>query len=311
MPDRPAGIPPHASVVAVVTPRIAVPGTTDKLPSAVDNSAHGNVARQALEWQQLGASALIWELAATVQGAEEARAHSLAGQIAAVGEQLGLAYGAGVEVALWQEVRASQPEPRPEYEMGLRAMAETQSYFTMGAGQGLANVALYSLAMHPILLTALQVAFKRKTAPPPFRPISNHREDWIYMNRRDVSRLQQVAHGSGSREIEELVEVVADFADSDAWKDLVERRGEDFHRWRPQSHGLVGVAKASPWLHEQGTRALGIGPMSNYTETQGLADEVAATADRAMLRLSEGMDDFLKRFVAASPQLKGPRFKTS
>lgn len=311
MPDRPPGVPPHASVVAVVTPRIAVPGTAEKLPSTVDDSRHRSVATQALEWQQLGASALIWELAATVQGAEEARAYSLAGQIAAVGEQLGLAYGAGVEVALWQEIRVSQPEPRPEYEMGLRAMAETQSYFTMGSGHGLANVALYSLAMQPPLLAALQVAFRRRTTPPPFPPISNDRADWIYMNRRDVLRLQQVAHGFGSREAEELIEVVVDFADSDAWKDLVERRGEDFHRWRPQSHGLVGVAKASPWRHDQGTRALGIGPMSNYTETQGLADEVAATADRAMLRLAEGMDDYLKRFVAASPHLRGPRFKTS
>ena len=59
---------------------------------------------------------------------------------------------------------------------------------------------------------------------------------------------------------------------------LVDRRGEDFHRWRAQTHGIQGVPRKSPWHHDATSRTLGIGTPI-YEEAKGLAAEVARIAD--------------------------------
>ena len=309
MPDKPSEVAGGAILAAMVLPRIAAPGDIDTLPSVIDDEAHRDVARQALKWQELGTNAQLWELGAYTQGSQEGRAFALAGQMAAVGEQLGLAYGAGVEVALWDEHR-QEAEDVAEIEMGTRAMAEAQSYFLMGAAHGLANVCLYALAMDNTLLAHLQRDLGRKDPSSRFQPFSDNRADWISMNPNNAEKLLSCAKTSSSSfEVRAMVTTVDAFARSSEWADLETRRSEDFHRWRPQSHGMAGVEKASPWNREGHTRSLGVGPMPTYGSAEGLAQEVAATADRAMIRLAEAMGRFMERFISASALLGGPRFK--
>ena len=121
---------------AVVPARLAV-APSRELPAFVSDEAHERVRNQALLWQQIAGHATFWEMAE--QEADEGVAYALAGQMASAGEQLALAYAAGVEVALWKE---SQEETDAEIgrEMGMRAMAEAQSLFVIETGHALVNV---------------------------------------------------------------------------------------------------------------------------------------------------------------------------
>jgi hypothetical protein len=238
------------------------------------------------------------------QEADEGTAYALSGQMASVGEQLGLAYAAGVEVALWQETREGHAHADVAREICMRAMAEAQALFVIGAGHALANVLLRALTLRQGLKAALITRFSTKTVQAAFDPFSSSATDWISMNKSSCRKLRQVAALAKSHHIDALAEPVSTFSRGQAWNDLVQRRGEDFHRWRPQTHGIEGVARESPWQHAGGTRSLAIGQPS-YDEARGLAEEVARIADNGMLQLAPTMAAFLLAWPAASNVLIG------
>jgi hypothetical protein len=120
--------------------------------------------------------------------------------------------------------------------------------------------------------------------------------------------LRSVAASSGIRELEALMTPIADLALGTAWKELVGRRGEDFHRWRPQSHGIYGTTRKSPWRHEPGQRSIGIG-LPYYREAEGLAEETATLATQAMLELAAQMATFMDGWRDVSPLVGGPEFQ--
>jgi len=244
------------------------------------------------------------------QGAEEGRVYSLAGQMAAVGEQLGLARAAYIEVALWRWVRRNDKEEDPLHEMSMRAMAEAQCLFVIGAGHGLANVALYALALNSGLRAELGKEFGRGKSQPTFAPFSGDKPDWISMNAFTAKRLARVASKGKTPEVGALIKPVADFGRRRVWSDLTSRRGEDFHQWRLQSHGLAGVSKASPWQREGKTRSLGIGT-HGYADARDLAETTADTAARGMFGLARAMESFQEGWIQASEALGGPKFKRS
>jgi hypothetical protein len=227
--------------------------------------------------------------------------------MASAGEQLGLAHAAAVEVALWREVRESAA-PDPADEMCMRAMAEAQCLFVMGTGHALANLAVRALAHDRTLREELCRKLRRGRSRPTFDPFSQNRADWVSLNAETCNAVRAVAQASGAKGAVRLVEPVVDFGTGQAWKALQERRGEDFHRWRPQSHGVEGVPQTSPWQRGDRSRSLSIShPL--YDETQGLADETARVASEAMLELARSMAAFMQAWPSAAVCLGGPKFK--
>ena len=295
-------------LVGVAPMRLAVaPG--GRLPQSVIDDDHRLVVEQALEWQQTAGQAVFWEMGATAQGTAEGRVYTLAGQMASAGEQLALAHAGAVEVALWQELRG-RSEPDPAHEMSMRGMAEAQCLFVMSTAHAIANVTVRALALHPSLRAALVKKLRRGRSSPTFDPFSQDWADWPSLNDETCNAIRAVARSSEKRDVIRLVEPVVRFGAGGTWKDLQERRGEDFHRWRPQTHGIEGVPRSSPWTRSGSTRRLDVGHPT-YEDARGLADETARLASEAMIDLAISMKAFMERWPAAGKHLGGPRFKSA
>ncbi len=289
----------------MVPGRLAVSEVTVDLPASMRSERHQAVRDCALEWQRFSSEAWFWEMASPE--AVENAAYALAGQMASVGEQVALAYSAAVEVALWQTKPAVE-EDSVVREMSIRAMAEAQSLFVIGAGHALANVAVRALTVRADLKARLAALFQPKAADG-FAPFSQKREDWISLNTPACKKLAAAAASSKSRDIIALVAAVVNYGNSPEWRALVERRGEDFHRWRPQTHGLPGISQRSPWAYvpptanSPGERVLQMGQLP-YEDAHGLAGEVAQVATDGMFALAEGMVRFTNGLEAAMRALR-------
>ena len=129
---------------AVVPARLARAAIRD-LPLAATDEAHRRVREQAMSWQRVASHAPFWEIAAGVEAAKATPMH-LRARWLPPGEQLALAYAASVEVALWEEEQEPDVPPVAR-EIGIRAMAETQSLFVIGTGHALVNVAARALSL--------------------------------------------------------------------------------------------------------------------------------------------------------------------
>jgi hypothetical protein len=296
-------------LIGVVPGRLGVSTRRRRIPKSVADKAHERVVDQAIHWQRMGSNAVSWEMGAALRGSSEDQTYALAGQMASAGEQLALAYAAAIEVALWREFRENAAHDA-EHEMCMRGTAEAQCLFVIGTGHALANVAVRALAIDPKLRAELTKEFRRGNEPRTFQPFSEERGNWVSLNDGTCTKIQAVARFSGSEEVVQLVEPVTSFTCGQVWHDLVERRGEDFHRWRRQTHGIEGVPHSSPWKRESHKRRLTLGHPT-YDEASGLAEETACLASQAMLDLALAMETFMTRWFIASEHLGGPRFKLS
>lgn len=292
-------------VVGIVPARLTAPHEVDRLPDSVVDPDHKRVVEEALSWQQAAGSASFWEMGATHRGAEQDRAYALAGQMASAGEQLGLASAAGNEVAIWRDLREGA-DLDAGHEMSMRGMAEAQCLFVMSTGHAFANVGLKALALDPALKAELIKGFEGGRVPT-FEPFSAERFDWVSMNRETCKMLKAVTQSSSEGDVIALIEPVVEFGLGAAWRELDERRGEDFHRWRMQTHGIVGVPQRTPWSSDGKTRILGIGRVT-YDDAKGLADEVSRIGKAAMLDLGRSMEIYRRRWPQASIALGGPEF---
>jgi hypothetical protein len=163
-------------------------------------------------------------------------------------------------------------------------------------------VAIRALALDASLRKALIAKLPGK---PTLDPFSDRRPDWLSLNDYTAEDIREVAHSSGIPEAIALVDPVIDYALGKSFDELCERRGTDFHRWRPQSYGIVAVPAEPAWTYKENERSMGIGFPVNEA-AKGLAEEVTKIADAAMFALADAMDEFLKRLPAASPRLGGP-----
>lgn len=293
--------------MALAPLRLAFDPERRRLPESATDEEHRYVLRQALDWQQAATHAVFWEMGAAVSEEDEGRVYALAGQMASAGEQLTLANAAGVEVALWREAR-STASPDPEQEMCTRAMAEAQCLFVIGTGHALANVAVRALALDLTMRDELSTRLRPRGTTPAFAPFSRDRHDWVSMNADTCKAVRAVAQSSGVADVIALVEPVVAVGLSTNWAMLSERRGEDFHRWRPQTHGLQGVPRTTPWKRSGNTRVLSLGHPA-YEEAQGLADETADAAATVMADLARAMEAFMNDWPRASGDLGGPTFQ--
>jgi hypothetical protein len=204
------------------------------------DEGHQRVVDQAVVRQTKSSDAVFWELAGEGPGKEEGRRYALAGQMASAGEQLGLAYAAGAEVALWREWQ-TKASNHAEGELPMRAVAEAQCLFVIGTGHAVVNVAARALALDSALRAELIKRFKSD-----FDPFSQEPNDWPSLNKEACKKIRAVARSSAAEELAELVDPVVTFGLGRTWQALVVRRGVDFHRWRPQTHGVEGVPQKSP-----------------------------------------------------------------
>ena len=77
----------------------------------------------------------------------------------------------------------------------------------------------------------------------------------------------------------------------------------------PQTHGIQGLPRKSPWQHAAGERVLQMG-QPPYEEARGLAAEVAQVATTGMLALATAMEDVFAAWVVASAELGGPTYRS-
>jgi hypothetical protein len=218
MSSDPVSTPPGKRLAAMVPGRLAVSEVTVDLPASMHSERHQAVRDCALEWQRFSSEAWFWEMASPE--AVENAAYALAGQMASVGEQVALAYSAAVEVALWQTKPAVE-EDSVVREMSIRAMAEAQSLFVIGAGHALANVAVRALTVRADLKARLAALFQPKAADG-FAPFSQKREDWISLNTLACKKLAAAAATSKSRDIIALVAAVVNYGNWGLlWCDLL------------------------------------------------------------------------------------------
>lgn len=283
------------------------------------------VIEQALNWERKGIDATWWELQANVRGVSEARGHALAGQVAAVGEQLALAFGALVELHNWKRV---QKDPKAIEaltgdrdavagnalaEMCSRAFAEMQAGLLLAAGHGLANVCAYGLCYSDGVRSALAARRRREDSATAFEPFSGDKQDWLELTgdsikdlrraARDASVISSSLSSGGKEAVLAFLEPARILATSPDWKTVSAVRGEFFHRWRVQSPGLPVVPRETPWEHHStGTRKLSFGASpapSGGRQAREFADRVELSSSQLMLSLAETMKETLEAWPTA------------
>ena len=274
-------------------PRRLGPETTGPLPSHMHSAL-----KLALEWQQVGAYAQFWESA----GAEENRLYELAGCRAGIGEQIGLACTAERDYLGWEQMKLDGVEA-VEAEMAKRALAEFVAHYVLGAGHGLINLAARTVALDETLKGGLQAKFHTK-----FPPLSERRKDWLSANPATAKSLQTVARASLMPEIQIVADPILVLVDSPGWGRLNDARGSDFHRWRVQTDGIVGVAKRSPWKKGEGVRSLemGIGqPLGKDAQAKLAAEtlRIAVAARNELVNAARAFEPVFAGAVSATTRL--------
>jgi hypothetical protein len=259
----------------------------------------------ALDWQQYGYSARTWEafgMKASQVRQQRGRLYVIAGCMAGVGEQLGLAAAAELEYRSWLSMTTVRDAI--EAEMGKRAMAELAVHYLVAINHGLFNIACRCVALDVALHAEL--ARRIKSTFPPF---SETRRDWPTASSDRVKSLEQIAKSSSVAEIQQSVEPLATFLQSPEWRQLDDCRGENFHRWRAQSAGMTGAAKKSPWEDSQVASSIHLGADLLGVDGVGtLAADTMDTAARGRELLVPTMRQFEQRLFAVIEATTGVTF---
>lgn len=260
------------------------------------------IAETAHEWQEIGTWADWLELHGSSLGVPPDTLHELAGCVAAAGEQLGLAWTSEQDTQRWQTV-SSDGKP-----MAIRALADIRAYFSLGAAHGMGNATLRTLFLAGEATDAITRApgnFR------PYPPFSGDRKAWPTFNANLVRALEAGAAATNEARVIDHVAILRMLVDDPRYTALVERRGMDFHRWRPQGlPGGSGVPQASLWKKSDGARSLSFG---GGFPPDALADPdlVSAIATNGMVAIAETMKLWLDRWPDAMAALGVKVWKTS
>lgn len=252
----------------------------------------------ALDWQKIGAYAEFWESA----GTEENRLYELAGCRAGVGEQVGLACTAERDYLGWERMKLEGVEA-VEAEMAKRALAEVVGHYVVGAGHSLFNLAARTVALDEALKSDL-----RSKLDTDFPPLSEQWKDWPSANSARAKKLQTVARSSVISEIRIVADPIVTLVASVEWEHLNDVRGSDFHRWRVQTDGIVGVAKRSPWKKGDRVRSLDIGagqPLGKYAQAKLAAEtlRIAVAARNELVKAASSFEHVFAGAVGATTRL--------
>jgi hypothetical protein len=242
--DEPDNPPEEGGVIAAMI--LSSFGSFDGRRPIEAGQPYESIRQLSVEWQKTGAGAIWGEAHAALLGLEQDRVHELFGCIAAAGEQLGLAWTAQQDMQRWVAF-ASDGQP-----MAVRALAEVCGHFALGAAQTVGNATLRTL-----LLNATAQPILKKRGKAEYNPFSDGRPDWCFFNGRLIDNLKVGAGVIGDIDADQLILITESLLHDARWQLLVERRGLDYHRWRPQSIEYA-VPRSSYWepLPERGERRL-------------------------------------------------------
>lgn len=259
-----------------------------------ESALDSQVRKVAVDFQRVGVDAAFSEMQSVVNGIEQNRATELVGKIAAAGEQLALA-GAAL-----RDVRAWQSQDGPNAAVAGRALAEVVAYFAYGAAHGLINSTARLFAMESRsreVFSKQARGWKSNEGFPPFGTKSGH---WISFNSTSIESIRKATQHHP--EAVGLIDTLSTLHADSAWTVMVDRRHNDFHRWRPQTSS-AGVAPVSQW------RDVGDGVQSLVVyEGNVYSPEPAATfateASQGLESLTKAMESWLALYPAASEQVR-------
>ncbi|MDQ3481714.1 MAG: hypothetical protein M3423_10380 [Actinomycetota bacterium] len=286
MAQSPADVPVHAFVPSL--PAYRSDWKSIELPDVPDR-----IQREAKEWQNAAQMADWLKVRAAVGGGLADRWSELAMLFGSAGETLALACGARGEIAAWQTFRATG-EPSLLSGIGMRAFTEMEAYYLLGCGHRLINVTAKLLAVDETVHDAFQSKFKTT-----FEPFSNAQRDWLPLNESKATALNEIAgasqHASLQMSAKPITRLVADVR----WTVLTEQRHVDFHRWRPQSPGvLVHPPRSFREPTSDGGYAISVGA-SSHQESGELPERLAAAGTGAAQAITEAMTDFRSCWTTA------------
>lgn len=245
----------------------------------------------AMRWQHEGHHAEFSELHGLRAGLPQGRMMELFGRIASGGEQLGLSWTCLQELLRWHTPTVADQDARV---LAARSLAEISGYYAISAGHGLLNVTLRTLLIHPGAAAEINRKYKRAQG---FDPFTDNKFAWLALNETDATNLQTAANHTGNADTIHLADIVADLTQDPRWMEVMDRRGVDFHRWRPQSVD-GGVATSNPWTPTpNGGVVLTVHGKSRHQlpDTNLLAQE----ASQGMDALTGAMDSWLATWPAA------------
>jgi hypothetical protein len=251
------------------------------------------------DWQLMGAHADVAEMHAAINAhhVAEGRPTEIIGRIAAAGEQLGLSATFGLDARRWLE------SPAQVGTMPARALTETQGSYALSTGHALINITLRVLLLQPTAAALLNGRFNAAQGFPPFVDL---KEVWPPLSTKSVQAALDAAVASGGRDVLELAHVVRRLKEDVRWNALDERRGQAYHRWRPQSVS-GGVAARSPWKTDGASRSMEIGLLSDYEPPN--ARLLMAECESALEALAGAMEAWLDRLPGALRDVGLPVFR--
>ena len=128
--------------------------------------------------------------------------------------------------------------------MTIRANAEGQSLFVLGAGHGLANVCVRALALSPPLRSDLSKRFTGGQSS--FPPYSNERKDWVPLNEQTARHVRDVAAASGAADVMAFAEPIAELGESGALEEVGRATGPRFPPLAATDLWVVGRHEGDP-----------------------------------------------------------------
>ncbi|MGZ0213304.1 MAG: hypothetical protein ACKVI4_12610 [Actinomycetales bacterium] len=275
-----------------------VPQTLFAGPATPPRPRDEHIIEVSRETQKLGVHAVFFELHGANHGLPRGRLSEVLGRAASAGEQLGLASATSRDAHRW----LAQSDQSLIQQVASRALAEITGYYTLSAAHGLGNVTLRALLTNKVSAAVVNEMYPRAQG---FMPFSDNREAWVVLGARLVKTIEAAAATVGGADISALVNAVVSLQSDPRWTALEQRRGIDFHRWRPQSID-GGVRTQNPW------QDLGNGQFSISTPQDNIVPDHEALvreADEALDALAEAMDKWQEALPMAMRDLGVPIFK--
>lgn len=259
-----------------------------------ENELDRRVRKVSVEYQRVGLDAGFAEMQSVVNGIEQNRATELVGRIAAAGEQLVLAGAA------FRDARSWQFRGEPTAAVAGRALAEMVAYFAYGAAHGIINATARLFAMERRSRELFKQGAKGKFSNDGFPPFGTKPGHWISFNSNNI---ESIGNATGHHpEALHLLEVLRDLNADKLWTAMIDRRHNDFRRWRPQSSS-AGVAPESQWCDAgEEVQALVIRDGNVYSpEPLGT---FVAEAELGLETLTTAMKAWIMLYPAASHQVQ-------
>lgn len=262
--------------------------------------------QMASDWQSGGSSAEWWGIGGAAGSAGPERMYEVRGLMASMGEKLAVIVMIEHELDCWELELPAARVDQVAKEMARRALADLAATYVISLGHDLANLTGRVLALD--LASHDKLDQELKTRLPPG---SSEKADWLSLSK--VRELRRIAFAVGSTDLTNLVAPAHQLRTKKAWMELEESRGGDFHRWRPQSAGIVGAALGQFGVTDGETKV--------YPVTAGrevgrdlpgkVADQIQALGRGALRELTAAMESVSNAMVPVIERTTALRFRST